>query len=349
MSSRPTAHRRATQAAVPPTTQPIAPDAVSPVTFTPAPESVAPLKAGNGMLLRGKRDPHPAAPVMPIPRHTSEQVQAEQQEKDAAKAATTAARDDAILKTAKLEDWMQAEDQHADEFANHPPPNVKQKYLNYQQKLSQQFNMTEPSADEPQGKIVAPAAKGRSKRKRAAGNRTAKVPQENTEVNNDDDFKMVLEDGLDDSSEDHPSKKAKVKKPKKGELHVSISRKRAERPKEAGHVKIDASEPPTKQNKKPLQGLRDGWNSGDSTPSKPPAHPTSQLPPLEDDEFKFGGFDDEDGGDHEWLSTINNPTKPLKIKSIAAVVQMPASIVKIEPTTSVPELVTPTAKRRKDI
>ncbi|KAE9389659.1 hypothetical protein BT96DRAFT_1003013 [Gymnopus androsaceus JB14] len=92
-----------------------------------------------------------------------------------------------------------------------------------------------------------------------------------------------------------------------------------------------------------------GWNSGDSTPSKPPAHPTSQLPPLEDDDFKFGGFGDEDGGDHERLSTIDNPTKPLKIKSIAAVVQMPASIVKIEPTTSVPELVTPTAKRRKDI
>ena len=75
------------------------------------------------MSLRGKRDAHPAAPVMPAPRRTSDQLQLEQQQK----AAMVAARDEAISNTAQLEDQMRMDDIKADETANHPPPNLQKK------------------------------------------------------------------------------------------------------------------------------------------------------------------------------------------------------------------------------
>lgn len=82
-----------------------------------------------------------------------------------------------------------------------------------------------------------------------------------------------------------------------------------------------------------MQGLRSGWNPGNTTPSKPPTHPTSQPLDAEGNtsvEFDFGGFGDEDEG-NERFRMLNNPSKPLKVKSIAAVVQTVRLIYVFEP------------------
>lgn len=96
---------------------------------TPAPASVIPLHAGNGMALQGKRDPHPATPVMPAPRRTSAAVQAERKEKEEAKASKIEARDKAIAQMAELEDQMRAEDLNTEESANHPPSTIQKKKI----------------------------------------------------------------------------------------------------------------------------------------------------------------------------------------------------------------------------
>lgn len=63
----------------------------------------------------------------------------------------------------------------------------------------------------------------------------------------------------------------------------------------------------------------------------PPTHPTSQQVDAEDDsiEFDVGGFGDEDEG-NEWFRMLNNPSKPLKVKSIAAVAQTVCLIYVLE-------------------
>lgn len=82
-----------------------------------------------------------------------------------------------------------------------------------------------------------------------------------------------------------------------------------------------------------MQGLCSGWKPGDITASKPPTHLTSQQLDPEGDtsiEFDFGGFGNEDEG-NEQLRMLNNPSKPLKVKSIAMVVQTVHPIYVFEP------------------
>jgi hypothetical protein len=85
------------------------------------PNIIPPVALRNGMELRGKRDPHPAAPVLPTPRRSTELVQAEKRRITDAKAAKAAAHTAAIIKAAELEDQMKEQDQMAEKQANHPP------------------------------------------------------------------------------------------------------------------------------------------------------------------------------------------------------------------------------------
>ncbi|KAJ3995440.1 hypothetical protein F5050DRAFT_1712881 [Lentinula boryana] len=285
---------------------------------------ITPLQAGNGMSLRGKRDAHPAAPDMPAPWRTSDQVQAKQVQKAATKAATVAARSEAIFNTAQLEDQMQREDINTAETANQPLPSGHKKKI--REKISSSVK------DQPQGPHVQ-SLKDHSK----------------GSDGDDETLEFDIEDGLDDSDNEGrpPTKKPKIQKKKKGELRASVGGKRSEHPGVSEHEKVDDSEPHCKKPKISLQGLRLGWKTGDSTPSKPVSHrDTLDLEADTSAEFNVGGFGDEDAGS-EQSRMIGNSVKPFKIKSIAAVVKTP-SILRVEPTTSVLELVTP-GKRRKDI
>ncbi|KAE9385391.1 hypothetical protein BT96DRAFT_1007086 [Gymnopus androsaceus JB14] len=284
---------------------------INPANQTLASASVAPLHAGNGMALWGKRDPHPAAP----PKLTC------------AIAATKTALEPPPV---------------ANETQNKiiiPPAVIKKN--------------SQLAVNESQGS--ASVKRNKAKRKQDEV-KAIEVAQEvpTTVVSNpddgDEDYEVDIKAGLNDSSEEEPPvKKPRARKPQKGELRVLVLGKRdSDEHAESGRVEI--SEPPTKKPRKTLQGLRLGWKSGDTTPSKPPTHSTSQQLDADSNtsiEFDFGGFGDDDEG-NEHLRMLNNPSKPLKVKSIAAVVQTP-SILKVEPTTSVAGLVNPTNKRRKDI
>lgn len=100
---------------------------INPATEAHAPALVIPLQVGNGIALWGKRDAHPAAPIMAASRHTSDAVQAERKEKEDAKASRIAAQDKAIMRMAELEDQMRAEDLNREKSANYPPFNVQKK------------------------------------------------------------------------------------------------------------------------------------------------------------------------------------------------------------------------------
>ncbi|KAJ3978220.1 hypothetical protein F5890DRAFT_1607517, partial [Lentinula detonsa] len=126
-----------------------------------------------------------------------------------------------------------------------------------------------------------------------------------------------IEDGLDDSDDEgRPlTKKPKIQKKKKGELRASVGGKRSEHPGMSEHEKVALDS--------------DG-----------------RLVTTLRRTLVLSSMLDEDAGS-ERSQMIGNSVKPFKIKSIAAVVKTP-SILRVEPTTSVPELVTP-GKRRKDI
>ncbi|KAE9393611.1 hypothetical protein BT96DRAFT_1022952 [Gymnopus androsaceus JB14] len=336
MHPRPATHRnRSSDTATPavnslPQILPATVNQAQPVT------TIALLQAGNGMSLQGKHDAHPAAPVMPAPRCTSDQVQLEQQQK----AAMVAARDKAISNTAQLEDQMRMDDIKADETANHPPPNLqKKKTTEFSSAVKNQSQVADPQSakNHSQGETivtpVVPVKERKAKRKqtetmKATQEPTRLISEELTKAASDDidgdTFEFDLDTGLNDSSDEGkpPAKKSRMKKAKKGALHASVSGKRAKHP-EAEHGKVDASELPSKKPKTASQGLQLGWNSGDVTPSKPPTHPTLDLEADSSIEFNIGGFGNEDAGS-ERLRMIGNSAKPIKIKNIAAVVQTPS-------------------------
>ncbi|KAF5366985.1 hypothetical protein D9758_003949 [Tetrapyrgos nigripes] len=220
----------------------------------------------------------------------------------------------------------------------------------------------------PENLAAVPAtAKTASKRKRAEKRPTssltvstpteADIPSPGDETITflaADDEEIQTAEGLNDSGDEgKPPKKARVKK---GELRAEVKAKRSA-PSESGSDDQNdtVTQAPSKKRKKVLEGFRK-----ENTSNAPPVSSTDNLdsptqvnqqPAVNTEEegakYEPGGFADDEGDEDERDATVKSRSRPVKIKAVAAVAEI-KSTVKIVPTTSVPELVTPT-KRRKDV
>ncbi|KAF5342779.1 hypothetical protein D9758_017124 [Tetrapyrgos nigripes] len=307
--------------------------------------SAPPVQAGNGMALQGTRDPHPAKPDMPAPRRSSDEVNTEKLAKATDKAARVTARNNAITRTAELEDRMLQEDKDAEKNANHPPKSTMKKKANPKP-------ATDTAVEEPETNVKTNSetssertVEDKMKRKRSstAKNQDSRTPEAPTtledvasehpqgdvDISSDDDN---VEAGLDNSDNDKPApKKARVSgSRKKGELRAQVSAKRTESPRP--NV---TSEPPAKKSKKGPQGLRPQWSTqkqvstiSSSTSGPDTKNPVSNVEASEtkdgeDADYEYGGFGDEKGDDEENPEVTGATGRSIKIKakSLAAVVQ----------------------------
>ncbi|KAE9399455.1 hypothetical protein BT96DRAFT_993918 [Gymnopus androsaceus JB14] len=299
----------------------------------------------------GKARPHPATPVMAAPRHTSDAVQAEREEKEEAKTSRIAAQDKAIARTAELENQMQVEDFNTEESPKLTCATAATKKALEPPPVANETQNSQSAVNESQGS--ASVKRNKAKRKQDEV-KAIEVAQEvpTTVVSDpddgDEDYEVDIEAGLNDSGEkEPPAKKPRARKPQKGELRALFLGKRdSDEHPESGRVEITSNQETSEDFARTPFGM-ELWRYNTF---KTPTHPTSQQLDADGNtsvEFDFGGFGDNDEG-NEHLRMLNNPAKPLKVKSIAAVVQTP-SILKVEPTTSVAGLVTPTNKQQKDI
>ncbi|KAK7461731.1 hypothetical protein VKT23_008160 [Stygiomarasmius scandens] len=321
---------------------------------TPTPTPLPFLKAGNGMSLRRNRDPNPGVPDKTASRRPSAVVQAEKKAKEAEKEANKTARQKAIANAAVLEDKMAQEDHDKEMSVNHPP------IVPIQKKERKRPENRTPALQPPSDEQEMQTTVAQSKRKRET-NTKAKSPladtmsrQKSIEDSGSEEEIDIEEfvDGLDDSgSEGKPEPKKQKTGKKKGEMRAQVQSQCVE------NKHSDDSSTPSAPNKKTKKiqkgGLRPGWQEqSHRSIAQPLAHGilSKSTNTTEDHEYKFDGFGDEDGDQGEALETAVSKSKPVKL--LAKVEKgdtKPRALIKVQPTTSTPELVTPTKKRVKDI
>ncbi|KAF5365297.1 hypothetical protein D9758_005471 [Tetrapyrgos nigripes] len=339
----------------------------------PSESALPPLQAGNGMNLRGKRDSHPAAPDMSAPKRSTEEVQAEKRAKEQARLAKAAARQSAVNKAAEVEDRLRMSEQQAKETGHNPPTTTKTKKPRQKKKdpkdTEQAAEESEQLAGDRDSKAKntsTTAQTPQTKRKRTApATSTARTsaslssPTTTSTTPNKSPSQCDIEDleddeqaaeGLDDSGYEAKP----VKKKKKGELRAEVGQKRVSTASEAS---VTVTEPPKKKKKLILQGFKSSTNtvSNDTLNNITTSsifggdisnQAATTITQPDGAEYVSGGFGDEIEGHDERETTVKSGSKPLKMKTVSAVVPQ-STIVKIEPTTSVQGLVTPARKRKQ--
>ncbi|KAF5343257.1 hypothetical protein D9758_013418 [Tetrapyrgos nigripes] len=288
----------------------------------------------NGMTLRGQRDAHPAKPDMPAPRRPHEVVQAEKKAKQKKKDERTTKQQNAIEKTALLEDTMQLQEEEAARTANHPITSKAVKKPRVNLKKVPAESQTPSEARDAEGPVV----------------------EESSELDDSGNEKFELDGSdneSDDSDEGQPRKKKLAVKSKTA-LRETINEKR-QNP-EPALIPTPTPEPAKKKPKANVGGLRADWLQANAskinTPKRITSEPSSQvgasIAPIatvahavqEDDEYKFGGLVGEENDMEERKELGTAGSKDTEAEAVAAVVKAHV-LVKIEETTSVSGFVSP--------